>query len=680
MYSNKSESIKTFIDSPVRLPRFQRKLTWKDKENFQLCISLFKEYPIGVCILSEVNERGRQIRMLLDGRQRRHALTTMYRDPEQIYLWARAFIGIKNNWQPDQIKEKFWEKINEYIEADPDSDTQQSGSQISELENEELFETPNVEISTSSVETQDNLGFLLDIILSFHNIQNGNTNFTKPFNFSPFAENLPYVESQNGNNVKLSSLKVNTFIKEYWNYCQNNYCEWDNSELFLDYLKTRTHNLNEDRAKLYLRGKWEDIRRNMLIVEKLETIMTNAEIGYILIKDISPADGQKIFNIINTEGQKLKAVEILSAKPKWNEAITDPSSDAKEAVKKLYEKIGSGPVSGVVRWDIPASLFLRLDRNFIFKHFDYSQNADFEKAITCGFKVFAGIFDDGVKSENIENLCTKLNWNTQSEPFIYDLKNMLATISSLNYFRYFSEWGSSIMELTSDSIAQNFIITAYRDWSRKGKPQGADSQTKIFKKNCFILWDSMIYQYVNQVWRGSADAKIANNIKDMKNGVIPDRFSAVTTEEWKNLLTMIKDESKIKASDISFATMKPLLYHMYCMKGLKHPSIDCEIDVDHIIPQEVFKNAASLDRNNIIQDNLFNLGLLPKRDNISKSNKKLIQITDPWLRDMIETYEFISKDDYEKFSDINNYKELFEYRSEVFFEAYTTGRNSILNN
>lgn len=53
MYEIRPETVKSFItDRNVRLPRFQRKQTWDPKKNFQLCISLFKEYPIGVCILS----------------------------------------------------------------------------------------------------------------------------------------------------------------------------------------------------------------------------------------------------------------------------------------------------------------------------------------------------------------------------------------------------------------------------------------------------------------------------------------------------------------------------------------------------------------------------------------------------------------------------------------------------
>lgn len=53
MYEIKPENVKAFItDRSIRLPRFQRKQTWDEKKNFQLCISVFKDYPIGVCILS----------------------------------------------------------------------------------------------------------------------------------------------------------------------------------------------------------------------------------------------------------------------------------------------------------------------------------------------------------------------------------------------------------------------------------------------------------------------------------------------------------------------------------------------------------------------------------------------------------------------------------------------------
>lgn len=55
-YEIRSESLKTFVeDESIKLPRFQRKSTWNEKSNFELCISIFSGYPIGVCVL-ENNE------------------------------------------------------------------------------------------------------------------------------------------------------------------------------------------------------------------------------------------------------------------------------------------------------------------------------------------------------------------------------------------------------------------------------------------------------------------------------------------------------------------------------------------------------------------------------------------------------------------------------------------------
>ena len=111
MYEIRPETIKTFVlDRNIKLPRFQRKQTWDEKKNFQLCISLFKEYPMGVTILSVEETRGRTIRWLLDGRQRRNALLQMYEDPENIYNWAKKFIGFKNNHQPSELEELFRKK------------------------------------------------------------------------------------------------------------------------------------------------------------------------------------------------------------------------------------------------------------------------------------------------------------------------------------------------------------------------------------------------------------------------------------------------------------------------------------------------------------------------------------------------------------------------------------------
>ena len=77
------------------------------------------------------------------------------------------------------------------------------------------------------------------------------------------------------------------------------------------------------------------------ILERLDNLLSNSKIGLIEVKKISPADSQKIFNIINQGGEKLSAVEVLSAKPSWNTKIENAPVEMKTSVRELYKKIGN---------------------------------------------------------------------------------------------------------------------------------------------------------------------------------------------------------------------------------------------------------------------------------------------------------------------------------------------------
>ncbi len=673
MYEIRPESIKTFItDRNVKLPRFQRKQTWDEKKNFQLCISLFKEYPIGVCILSVDESKGRTIRWLLDGRQRKNALAMMYDDPENIYNWAKRFIGFKNSDQPNEIEEKFNAKISEYIEADLDEDFEFAPNG-SEEDNSVFFEDDEVaELAPNAY----GLELLLDIIKIIHNKQKKNTGFTKPFDFTKYVNRLPYIETD-ASGVKLSSKKIKTFIDEYRKYCDDEYIDYDSEKSFFKFLDGRADIQDEKKIQALLHEKWSMIKERLLIIEKIEALLTNSKIGMIEVKNLSPSDSQKIFNIINSEGEKLTAVEILSAKPHWNLVVDNPSQAAVDATKELYKKIGVVQ-SDIVRWDIPATFLRRIGKNFILKQFSDSKS-DFEKELTCGFKILSSIFVGGIKKEDIEALSkvSNLNWSSDIENLVYDFKNMFKLIASFDYFKYFKSWNSSMMELTSDAVALDFIAIAYKDWCRKGKPLG-DSKVKQFQKNCFILWDKLIFEYINKQWRGSSDSKVAYNILNLNSE--PEIFIPIPEHKWNSILEdQIFAESSIESTDISMAMMKPLLYHMYCLRSIQGPDTSYEIEVDHIIPQTLF-NESTIPRKGIIQDNILNLGLLPKDENVAKSNKRLILIESRWLKDQIQKYEFIPEEKFSEYSNVANYQEMFNMRSTIILDAYTLQRRNILHN
>ena len=120
-YNIETRSITEFVtDSKIKLPRFQRKSTWTAKQNFELAISIFQEYPVGVVI---INDEG-HTSWLLDGRQHRSALRDLRANPDLVYDWARKYIKFKSNQDVVELKNMFWDKIDAYLQhrAAPDGD------------------------------------------------------------------------------------------------------------------------------------------------------------------------------------------------------------------------------------------------------------------------------------------------------------------------------------------------------------------------------------------------------------------------------------------------------------------------------------------------------------------------------------------------------------------------------
>ena len=77
---------------------------------------------------------------------------------------------------------------------------------------------------------------------------------------------------------------------------------------------------------------------------------------------------------------------------------------------------------------------------------------------------------------------------------------------------------------------------------------------------------------------------------------------------------------------------------------------------------------------------MVNLALLPKKENISKKAKRLNEISDAWLKKNITTYTGIDADKFDAFSDAANFNKMSDLRSELFLQAFSTNRNSMLIN
>lgn len=168
-YTIEPISILSFVTDPsIKLPRFQRKATWVKEQNFELAISIFQDYPVGVVIVNKEKNDS----WLLDGRQRRFALIQMRENPVVLYEWAKKYIGFKSNEDPTILKEKYWDKVDKYLQREesggPDPSEESYGG-----------EEEHVEDSFDSEKQKEGLQTLLDLILIVHQIKNGKSRWER---------------------------------------------------------------------------------------------------------------------------------------------------------------------------------------------------------------------------------------------------------------------------------------------------------------------------------------------------------------------------------------------------------------------------------------------------------------------------------------------------------------------
>ena len=717
MYQIKSETLLSYVTDPkIKLPRFQRKQTWKSKDNFALLISVFKKYPIGVSIINKQEENGKTVRFLLDGRQRRNALMSAFRNPINIYDWAKSVIKvedditkkigkIKSTTTKKEIIAGFWNYIYNYLNAEDVSGFEKSMQQAitsgeDDFIHDGIVHTVKVEeeeedggdldaLSESLIKDykkafRGDLELLLDIILTLH--QNKGRGFDEPFNFKKILPEFPNSRYSNDDG-KWDPLELTIFIDAYHKYCDKEDLDSMEKDVFFNFLSLTFTEISKEtsintKMKKHFEGNWEDIKGSLGLVAKLTEVFDLAEIGIIETSQITATDSQMIFTLINNSGAKLSAVEILSARPAWNQSIETPGPEIKSVKVPLYNAIG-GMKSGkkVVRWDYPATFFKRLENwEFLFgNQLEYENPAHLQKIITLGFKILAGIKRGGVTKEHQDKLYKSFDtWDLEINEIVSELNTVGSIISQIPYFEFLNSFNQNLMTLTSDAVALNFMFITLLDYKRKGSPKGDSVASKNFKHNTIILADKLIFEYVNEKWRGSSDSKIASNISKISE--LGEQFTEQTDESWKKCIKGINDNFQIDGKDVSFSASKVLVYHVYSMNGISGPGSLQQIDMDHIIPQAKFKSASSVSTS--IQNALFNLSPLSMKLNQRKSKRALADIKDDesWLIAEIEKYTTIEKKDFKKYSNAINWKDLQTKRRKIYESTFFEERKKQFNN
>ena len=677
-YLIEPKSTKDFLSMKTHLPRFQRKQTWKPMSNFKLCISIFKNYPIGVVIINK-NKDGN---WLLDGRQRLNALTHISNNPEEVYKWGMKFIGFKPSSQPDEIKSKYWEKINEYLQKNFEEDIYNEKNKLDEDEGTEIVLESEVDVqklqSFDPNEQKEGLNVLLDLILMVHNFRGGKSAWERLFDFSKIIENpLSYYKVKDGMNKFHPELLIKTMEEIYSETAEIISEEFSAKDAFIKYYCNRYYLKEKETKKLkeQVEQNWDQIEFSFSTINKVKRILEESKVGIIEITAASDLDAQNIFSLVNSGGTQLTAEELLSAKPYWNIKIDKPSPVVKDIVKGLYNKLDVEYNGDIVRWDLCATLIQRIDKNgFIFDK--RTDKESFASQTTLGFKLFSAIYVNGISSQSVSSIETQnpIDWETQFEPLVSDLNDLCDIIESHRYFTCMKRWGQSIMSLTSNTIALEFITILYNKWKEIGKKRVDCSEVKGLKRDAVALLDKLIYEYSSKQWRGSSDSKLASHLLK-----INDRFTPKSYDDWSKLLEEMSNGIS-NDQTVTQNLVKPILFHTKFLSE-EYPSVtdvNVNYDLDHIYPKALFRNNRLVTQE--LKDSLCNLEILSSKANTSKNDRKLNEINDEMVKDEIMKSSGIKISDFTKYSDISNIDKMIKERLAKIKNIYNVNRNNMLKN
>ncbi|MBO7115884.1 MAG: DUF262 domain-containing protein [Prevotella sp.] len=670
-YNIETRSISEFVtDSKIKLPRFQRKSTWNAKQNFELAISIFQEYPVGVVI---INDEG-HTSWLLDGRQRRSALKDLRANPDLVYDWARKYIKFKNNQDDVEVKQLFWEKIDAYLQQEEDDE--ETREDIAEDIVAEPIPEINDDEDINKLRQREGLKTLLDIILMVHQKKNNEGKWVRIFNqINKYIERPPYAPKREG--FKIIPEELRQFLLEYKNKVGN-----PNKDNFIQYMDDKGA-IKEDKEqdlKKEVDKSWDDIEHIVKVIAKSEQIISDARIGVILLKNVTPLDAQNIFSRINSGGTQLKAEELLSAKPFWNEKVVIGDGKMLDLVNDLYTRLEvETPTDNcVVRWDYGATLISRIkDKHLIFE--DYlekksSQEIDMTQ-ITLGFKLISSYFNKGMSAIVVNELerNKEIKWGQSIDELVDDINTICEILLKTEFFKYLRSWNKSLYKLLGAAPTLEYITILIYDWHEKGSPRVSSAEYNTFIRDAKLLFDRLIFEYCIGSWKGSGDSKMANHIKNWHERVAP-----MDEKSWKALIEEAC-EGTYNGQPLDIKHLTPLLCYQYALQK-KNPESPLEetSEVDHIIPQ------AKLEKNSMVpakyKDALFNLQLLPKADNIQKKDKTLAQVDDSFLRQSISKYTGISESDFTKYSDASNINEMKKERLAILLKVFGECRITELSN
>lgn len=676
-YSIETRTVTEFVtDSNIRLPRFQRKSTWKPSQNFELAISMFKEYPLGVIVIND--EKGTS--WLLDGRQRRNALKELRNNPDQVYDAVKAYIKFKSNESEDSLKVKFWKKVDLYLvskAAMPDKEVaaEDCNSDTEEDDHEEGIDR---------IRQQEGLKNLLDIILMVHqkkkDLESGLLygKWERLFKLDQFLSNLEYATKRD--NYRINPESLHEFILKIGEKAKIENRNVD-ADFFMEYIDEKIKEGQEAALKTHIERHWDDMAKVISVVMRSEEIFRRARIGVISIKNVTPLDAQNIFSKINSGGTPLSPEELISAKPFWNEPIPECSSEVRNLVLELYQRLGvSVPEDGrVVRWDLIATLMGRIKDHKLFfepyepsKHYNTSKPQTFPQ-ISIGFRLVSAWFMKGVSKVQINAIeeNKEIKWPESLDRFVDDFNRMCWVLLNDDFFKSLALWNAPMMKLVGASATFDFCAIMFRHWHELDNPYSHSAKLFEFYRHARALFDNIVFEYATGFWKGSGDSKMAKHLREPNK-----RFEPLDNATWNSFLNEICTNGTYNGQSIARANIEPLIYYQMVLRKMHYP-FDTHYEIDHILPQSRLKNNQSVPE--WFMDSVINLSLLPQRDNNEKNDRLLVDLKNTCLSHVVASFTGIDIEDFEKYSNTTNVPQLIDLRKTMWLNSFGESRLNILN-
>jgi hypothetical protein len=469
------------------LPRFQRKATWDEKQNFELAISVFQDYPVGVVIVN----KEQNLSWLLDGRQRRTALQNMRNNPVTLYEWARTYIGFAKNADEFTVKQKYWNKVEKYLltEVNVDTDNSKENYQddVNLYDNAEDDSTSD-ENSFDSQKQKNGLTTLLNLILMVHQNKPSGSKWHNTFDFIKYFDKLKYAPPKNHN--KIESVALRRFILELIKDVEHGNSGDITEKYFVEYYCSvfSITDKNISKFKNEVSKRWSDIKNSIQTISEAETIFAEARIGIIWLTNASPLDAQNIFSRINRGGTQLKAEELLSAKPYWNVEVQVNEREVRELVSEMYSKLEVLPPESVVRWDLSATLISRIkDQNLIFDDYSNIKNNEISMdKVTLGFKLISSFFEKGMSSKSVialeEN--DKIDWNRDISVMVDEINKICEILLVIPFFKTLQAWKKTNIKIVGKCYRIRVLNDSMVAMERKRKTNCFISRLKSSTKKC----------------------------------------------------------------------------------------------------------------------------------------------------------------------------------------------------